>query len=93
MPKTDRRYTLKLEVEDSPRWLGIELELVVNYEEWTTEYVASPHLYIEWDYVSYYVYDQDGGEVDCGEGEPPYALSMSEDRIESYLHEEVYKGN
>lgn len=44
---------------------------------------------VEWDFVGWSVFDDDGEEVGCGEGDPPYGLSMSDRQIQDYVEQLV----
>ena len=78
-------------VKDSNK--HVELELVVTHflsvdgdpSCWDSADDYRGYVEIEWDYYTYSIEDQDGGEVACGEGEPPVSLSVSDEAIEEYL--------
>ena len=40
---------------------------------------------VDWDYYSYIITDEDGGEVDAGMGEPPCSLTLTDTQIKDAL--------
>jgi hypothetical protein len=43
----------------------------------------------EWKFVGWSAFDNDGGEIECGEGEPPYTLELTDSQITDMVIESI----